>query len=758
MPVFEKDQKTYQVPSVGNILTAMQSAGWTAYDAYCMLYIIAKQRGVSYDEIVAQKLWNEEKYLRACRMMNGEIINALPLLALDEAALDEESFREYFYTPRQRTSMRSIQAGKLTPKLLFRFLRLSAAELEKTGLDPNEDISGRIAFILSGVRQGDVFFCIRDSSFSIEGIQRRKPACIITLPKYYDALLETGLPVISRSYLKSYVTELAALRKRKFRGKTVAITGSIGKTTTTEMVGDVLRSAMNIYKIEGNQNTVFQIAQFVFDLQKEHKVFVQECSGGSLGQLENTAKILRPDVWVVTNVGHGHIGKFGGKPELLMYEKLSLDRSSAPGAVGVVNWDDPGLRKIQYLHPVIRCAMEDSTADIVSENVVERDGTLSFDVVENNADGVRTPVTLHVCGAHNVYNALSAFAVGRQMGMSRKAIARALAAYRPKGVRQNLVWLSGQHVYIDCYSVTMESMETAMKVLDSISVPEGAKKIAVLSDVPDLGAESEQKHREIGRMIARMNTADEVFFYGPESEAAMEEAADGGVNCSHTTDRRTLEQWLREEADSAGLILFKASHKYAMQWVLDDLYGTDFYCYDELTQNAHVQREGAARYKCIEDYGCLLLSGNLTEASMALPERVNDLPVRCVGRGAFRGAALEEIALPPRLMSISSGAFQSCAALKQIAFPATLRYISNDAFRGCAALETVDLSLGCGTICDGAFLECGSLKQVILPETLKTIGDTAFDADTRAVFHCPAGSYAEQWARDHGKTVVLTNG
>ena len=759
MPMYknEKDQKSYLVPTPGNIRTAMQATGWNAYTAYCMLHAISKAQGVSFQDVVQNKLWNDDKYSQACQIAAGECVNALPLREGSEALLDEASFEEFFYTKKQLESIRAIREGRLTLKILFQFLKLDLSHLDRINLDRNADISDKINYTLAGVVPGDVFFCIRKGNVNVDAILRHKPACVITGPGFQKQLEGLEIPVISRIFLRSYLIELSALWKTNYPGKTVAITGSVGKTTTTEMIGQVLSAERKVFRAIGNQNTTDQIAQFVFKLKPDTDAFVQECSGSYLSQLENSAQVIRPDCFVVTNVGNGHIGNYRGKVELLLYEKIALDRNAAPGAVGVINWDDERLKHVRYQHPIIRCAIRDKSADLVGENVVERDGILSFDVVENNTGGRRTHVVLNVCGEHNVYNALSAFAVGLQMGLSRDVIVEALSSYKPRAVRQNLVWLSGQHVYIDCYSVTVESMETAMRVMETISVHEGKKKIAVLSDVPDLGDGSEEMHRKIGRMVAEVNSADKVFFYGPESKAAMEEAAAAKVDCRHTEDRATLEQWLREEADSTGLIAFKASHKYALQWVLDDLFGTAFYAYDELTIRAPRETVDKAYYKCIENYGSVLMSADKVTKTINFPETVRELPVRIVGRSAFQGGALSAAELPAQLKTIADGAFRDCRELQSVSFPASLCFIGAGAFSGCKALEELDLSKGCCTIGAEAFRDCSALKCVRLPENLKTISDTAFDADTQAVFHCPAGSYAEQWAKANGKTVVSSN-
>ncbi len=737
-------------PTNSVIRKVMEATGWGSYAAYCRIMWIAKWKSVDYQTILKEKLWEELKETEAFALLKQELKNGDWLGSSDCSDwMDEETFYHYFFTEKQRKAIVQILSGQLTAQILFDYLKLELPENVKV----RGDISNRIAFTPFQIKPGSIFLPIRKTDMVSETIRRKDPSCIISYPKRRELLTDLNIPYIPRSFVYSYVIDLAEIRRRTFRGKVVGITGSVGKTTTTEMIGNVLNSAFNMYKIVGNKNTTLQIARFIFNLNDKMDIYVQECAGAAPGQLENTSRMVKPDFFVITNVGNGHIGKFKGVQEFLLYEKLSLGRNSTRNAVGVINWDDQNLKKIAYQHRVISIAMKDQSADIVSENVIEKDGEITFDIVEHNSANRRTPVKLRVSGIHNVYNAMSAFAVGVSAGVPREKIVQALYAYKPRSVRQNLLWLGGQHLYIDCYSATVESMETAMRTMKTISTEPGRKKIALLGEVPDLGDISEEKHREIGRMTAEVNTADEVIFYGGDMKYAVEEASARGVCCRFTEDRQELESWLRAEADQIGLIVLKASHKVGFQWVLDDLFGTNYYCYDESTRFAPTVKEGPAVYKYIEGYGSTLIQGDKAAQEPVISDYVNGEIVRNIGVQVFQDAALCRIVLPDGLKCISEFAFKDAARLQEVEFSASLKYIGEEAFSGCSCLQKADLSKGCMTIAENAFAHCEKLEHVILPAELKTIADNAFPEDTKAVFSCPAGSYAEKWVIKKGFNV-----
>lgn len=733
-------------PTSKMIRELMEKTGWSAYDCYCKLVRISKIRGVSYKAVMDQQLWREYKLQEAQASISMEgadndLLGDHPEIPL----LSEGMFNHFFYTKAQGESIRKIETGPISLDTLMNYLKTENPM--DASYDTRKDISRDIAYTLSGAKRGDIFLSSRRIDMAPDKVQRKGVSCIISYPNRAEILGNLPIPFVPRPHVYSFMTEMAAFRKKKYKGRTVAVSGSIGKTTTTEMLAAVMRSHHKTFKVPGNRNTTTQIAETVFKLKDEFKVYVQECSGSYLGQLETTSRILRPEIFALTNIGNGHIGNYGGKQELLLYEKTALDRNAAPGGIGIINWDDEHLNKVAYRHQIIRIAIKDTSADIIAENIVEKNGKIFFDIVENNNGGLRTKARLNLCGLHNVYNALTAFAAGLLCDVPREKIVRALANYRTGNVRQNLTQYGKHRVYADCYSTTMESVQTSMEVLKTITVPKGDRKIAVFGEVPDLGDESAEKHREIGRRIAKMTTADVVLLVGPDMAYAYEEAKKGSFICRHTNDRLELEQWLKELGTPNGLALFKASHKSAFQWVLDDLYGTDYYAYDDTTMTSPAVRMGNVVYKCIDDYGSVLLGASKEIREVHPMEQVEGLDLRIIGRLVFAGKAVPSFKTPDTVTCISDHAFFNCKELYKVEFPSSLKYIGASAFAGCEKLELVDLSAGCETISEFAFNRCPNLKLVILPPSVGTIERMAFGEKPTALFCVQNDSYAHRWAK-----------
>lgn len=719
------------------IRKTMERTGWNAYEAIGRMLEIANQKNVTFNAIWKDNLWKDYKSEQADGLITHKDLNAYGM------KVDKKKFERRFYTKKQREAIKVFKSGMITVQALEDFMGIKLPEEIQSW---EGDIQNRVSFQLKTLKEGDLFLCVPEKYIVKATLMRIKPACVVGYASYGATVKEAGIPFVSCKTFSSYILDLAGIWKNNFSAKAIGITGSVGKTSTTDMIGCVVSSSFNMHKVIGNQNTTWQIVDFVFKMKEAHEVYVQECSGSFPGQMEKSSRVLQPDIFVLTNIGNGHIGRYDGKQERLLYEKIALDRHGSKKAVGIVNWDDALLSTIKFQHPVKGFSMKDPSADFYSDNVKEQDGTITFEIVEK--DGTRTPVTLNVVGIHNVYNALAAFGVGLELKLDRAVIAEALTNFETTGARQNLVNYAGQKLYIDCCSATEESMKSAVMAMENITVPEGSRKIAVLADVQMLGDQSEEIHRRIGQMICENNHADEIYFFGPEMKYTMEEVQKKGIPCRSTESRVELEKWLEEETHVGDLIAFKAGHIMGCQWIIDNVWGTNLYLHDKFTTNAPIITEGDCKYKCIEEYGCALMSANKKAKSVEMIDSVHDLPVRVVDDGVFRKAALQEITMCDTVTCIGDSAFKDCTKLEKVVFPAGLKYIGPSAFGGCTALRVVDLSKGCGTIDADAFKDCDNLETIILPDSLQSIHPGAFESDMEAVVVCTPGSYADQWAQD----------
>lgn len=338
--------------------------------------------------------------------------------------------------------------------------------------------------------------------------------------------------------------------------KTIAVTGSVGKTTTKDMVKSVVSQKYNVFCDVENNNMATLVGYLVQRLPKECDCYVQEVHEGDPGSAESISRIIQPDVAVITNIGESHLGNFGSYGGLV---KGVTDITAAMPDTGIViiDGDDAPSATAPWNRRVIKVSAKDVTADYHAENIQTTDNGLTFDIVF--PDG-RIHAVLHMFGLHNVTDALLAFAAGVESGVTPEQAVKGLGNYEPKGMRQNVVKAGNRTLYIDCFNAAVKSMKTALDTLGELSVKQGGARVAVLGDMAELGDNSDTMHREVGKMAAQSNL-DVLICYGQLSAGIAEEARKSEkLKVFHTEKISELNKLVKENVGPNDAVLFKASH------------------------------------------------------------------------------------------------------------------------------------------------------------------------------------------------------
>ena len=250
--------------------------------------------------------------------------------------------------------------------------------------------------------------------------------------------------------------ELGRAYRGKFSIHCVGVTGSVGKTTTKEMIAQVVSAGYKTLKTEGNLNNEIGLPKTLFGLDRSHQAAVIEMGMEGLGEIATLAAVAQPQIGVITNVGVSHIERLGSRENILK-AKMELADALPDGAPLLLCGDNDLLSGVQM--PRLRVTffgIENPGCAFIAEEIFEQSGETRFTL--RHPDG-RIPVHLPCMGRHNVLNALAAFAVGRELGISPEDCAQALAGYRPSGMRQKVVDWNGVTVVEDCYNASPDSMQ-----------------------------------------------------------------------------------------------------------------------------------------------------------------------------------------------------------------------------------------------------------------------------------------------------------
>ncbi len=313
---------------------------------------------------------------------------------------------------------------------------------------------------------------------------------------------------------------LAACYLDQLQIPVVGITGSVGKTSTKEMIASVLSQRYHVHKTAGNFNNEIGLPLTVFGLRKEHEVAVLEMGISDFGEMSRLAEVARPDVSVITNIGICHLENLGTRDGILKAKTEVFDYLRK-GASIVLNGDDDKLCTIADVHgtaPVFYGMGEALPAQAVYgkkeiyADAVADHGLRGIDFDLHLPEGVYR-VHVAIPGMHNVYNAMAAAAVGRALGLSPEEICAGIEAARTIGGRTNLIEADGYLVIDDCYNANPVSMRAAIDVL---AQGEG-RTIAVLGDMGELGADEKQLHYEVGAYLAEKHI-DWLFAAGALSQ------------------------------------------------------------------------------------------------------------------------------------------------------------------------------------------------------------------------------------------------
>ncbi len=346
--------------------------------------------------------------------------------------------------------------------------------------------------------------------------------------------------------------DLAAYYRQQIRAKVVGVIGSVGKTSTKEMLASVLSKSYSVLKTQGNFNNEIGLPLTLFRIDDSHDVAVVEMGISDFGEMDRLGAMAKPDIVVFTNIGNCHLENLIDKNGVLR-AKTEVLNHMPDGAKVVYNGEDEKLN-----------AMECSRLKLVDFGFHNQ--AYRATAVQNAFDGVwatlqcdkwESRVHIPLPGEHNVYNALAAMAVGDILHMSRQEIVEGINTATTISGRNNIIRTENYTVLDDCYNANPASMRASLEVL---GLAEG-RKIAVLGDMGELGADEMKLHHELGEAVVK-NKIDLLFTAGPlaaEIAAGVAELS-GKVKLHQFATRDEMIPALKNETKKGDAILVKASH------------------------------------------------------------------------------------------------------------------------------------------------------------------------------------------------------
>ena len=391
--------------------------------------------------------------------------------------------------------------------------------------------------------------------------------------------MESDRPWIQVEDTKAALQALGAWYRGRMKLPLVGITGSVGKTTTREMIAAALGAGFSVYKTPGNSNSQVGVPITITEIPPDAQIGVIELGMSEPGEMTRIAKVAQVDQAVMTNIGVAHIEQLGSRENILA-EKLHIQDGMKEGGILYVNGDDDLLKNVKA-RPGCRTIIYGTgpDCDYRGEEIGLSGGFPVFTAVRRQT-GERVRVRLHVYGNHMILNALAALAVAAENGIPMERAAKALEAFNGLKGRQQIHHAGGITIIDDSYNASPVSMKAGIQVLCDMEV--SGRRAAVLADMKELGPETREYHRQVGHFLAE-HPVDLVVLLGDlaaeigrglsEGEAKEEQSRNGknGPEIRHFSEKAELEEWLFSWIREGDCVLFKGSNSMGLGAAAADL-------------------------------------------------------------------------------------------------------------------------------------------------------------------------------------------
>ena len=416
-------------------------------------------------------------------------------------------------------------------------------------IDSRNLLPGQLFVALKGARDGHDF---------IPGALERGAAAVLC------NRCDGDYPAIVVEDTRKALGDIARGERQRIGMKVVGVTGSVGKSTTKEMIACVLETTYRTGKSPVNHNNDLGLPMAIMALPENTQVAVLEMGMNHFREMAYLTSIAKPDVAVIINIGTMHIEHLGSMEGILKAKLEILEGMDNRGTV-ILNGDDQLLWNLREESEVrgIYFGSKNGRCKVCAEDVQEEEGQLRFRVRYGEEWFV---VELPVEGEHFVSDALAAITVGLQLGVSQEKIQDSLSNFRNMAGRQEIFEAKGRTIIKDCYNAGPESMAAALTVLGNRT----GRRVAVLGDMLELGTSAQAEHYRVGRIAAEK--ADLLLAYGPNSCRVISGAVTGGMPDGRARgfeDQKELTETLRRLSKPGDVILFKGSNGMHMDHILD---------------------------------------------------------------------------------------------------------------------------------------------------------------------------------------------
>lgn len=423
------------------------------------------------------------------------------------------------------------------------------------------------------IKQGDVYVGIKGEHFDGSSLyeQALEKGARICLLQNIDITEEIKKKYPTQAIIKventiTALQELAKYKRNLYQIPVIAVTGSVGKTSTKDMLASVIGKQYQVLKTMGNYNNHIGVPLTILGL-KEHTALVIEMGMNNLGEIRLLTNIAKPTIAVITNIGTAHIGILGSRENILKAKLEILEGLQEKGTL-VINNDNDLLyqwNSTNTTYPVATFGI-DNPSDVMAKDILKEEYSSSFTIKTKQKD---IAVTVPIGGTPFIYNALCAITVGQLLEIPMENILQGIATFELTKNRMEIVQhKTGATLIKDYYNANYDSMKAGIEFLANL---EGKRKIAVLGDMLELGEFAQELHEKVGSEVVKHHI-DVLITVGKESKNLAKKAKELGMSEQHIYAYDTTKQasdTLNKIMQKQDCILLKASNGMKFETIIE---------------------------------------------------------------------------------------------------------------------------------------------------------------------------------------------
>lgn len=416
------------------------------------------------------------------------------------------------------------------------------------------------------VNKGDIFFAIKGENFDAHKfvdnvLENGAGLVIVHKEEEYKSFSEDSSIVLVEDTKKALL-DLASFYIDTLDIKVVGITGSTGKTSTKDLIAAALSEKYKVFKTKGNFNNDIGMPLMILELNKDYEVAILEMGMSNLGEIETLARVAKPDIAVITNIGTSHMENLKTRDNILK-AKLEITTLFNENNVLIVNGENDKLHDLESNNYKIVKIGTESDYNFKGCRIIINKDNIEFSVKENGR-AIDQTIFVPVPGKHNVLNSLLAVAVARYLGVSYEEIAEGIKNLEATSMRLDVIKHEGYTIINDAYNASPDSMIAALEVLKTYE----GRKIAVLGTMKELGEESPKAHEEVAK-YAKDSKVDMLITLGEFNSDF--EAGFGSENFKAFDSIEDIVHYLKQNLKDGDVLLVKASRSMKFENIINEL-------------------------------------------------------------------------------------------------------------------------------------------------------------------------------------------